>query len=254
MPEDVDPRLGRRLIAESRLRRNELRIERAISKALDVHQKRAMAALRSQHSLTAAVPPDAFDTTGWDATVLREVQPVIEDVLQGIATGVFSFLDLSPEIRAQILGALDIDAVAADFTERVKTIGPSTADRVMSELSVGIGQGEGIPQLSKRIRESFGVAESHAARIARTETHGAAEATTYKSAGAIARAGFALTKTWLATSDRHTRPTHAAADGQTVRLDQPFQVGGALLDYPGGDGPAEEVINCRCSTIFNTTK
>lgn len=252
MPDDFDPRLGKRLIAESRLRRNELRIERAINKALDVHKGRAMAALRSQHSMTAAAPPDAFDTVGWDATVIREVKPVIDDVLEGLASGVVNFLDLSPEMRAQILGAIDIEAFAADFAERVRTIGPDTANRVISELSVGIGKGEGMDKLSKRITESFGVAKSNAARIARTETHGAAEMTTFKSAGAIANTGLELTKSWLATSDARTRPTHRRAEGDNdaIPLDQPFRVGEAELEYPGSDGPADEVINCRCSVIY----
>lgn len=55
-------------------------------------------------------------------------------------------------------------------------------------------------------------------------------------------------RTWRATHDKRTRDTHAAMDGQTRGIDQPFQSpSGALLMYPGDpDAPAGEIINCRC--------
>lgn len=56
-----------------------------------------------------------------------------------------------------------------------------------------------------------------------------------------------LDKTWIATLDGKTRPTHFAADGQRAPLDGSFTVGGEQLPYPGfpGGSPAE-VKNCRC--------
>ena len=56
-----------------------------------------------------------------------------------------------------------------------------------------------------------------------------------------------LEKTWIATIDGKTRPTHFAADGQRTPLTGTFSVGHAALHYPGDpDGPPEEVRNCRC--------
>ena len=40
-------------------------------------------------------------------------------------------------------------------------------------------------------------------------------------------------KTWLTVGDNRVRAAHAHAEGQTVPIDQPFQVGGASLMYPG---------------------
>ena len=46
------------------------------------------------------------------------------------------------------------------------------------------------------------------------------------------------------------RETHAAAEKQTVGIDEPFIVGGAELMFPGDPaGPPEEVINCHCVQI-----
>ncbi|MEU6932873.1 phage minor head protein [Streptomyces sp. NPDC046374] len=62
-------------------------------------------------------------------------------------------------------------------------------------------------------------------------------------------------KKWVATRDPATgelddrvREAHRLADGQEVALDEPFQVGGEALRYPGDpNGAAGNVINCRCS-------
>ena len=53
---------------------------------------------------------------------------------------------------------------------------------------------------------------------------------------------------WRATlGSVRTRDTHAAASGQSRGLDEKFEVGRALLDYPGDpSGPPEETIQCRC--------
>jgi 2'-5' RNA ligase len=61
-----------------------------------------------------------------------------------------------------------------------------------------------------------------------------------------------MTKTWLATNDPRTRPTHRAADGQTVPLLDAFVVGGFPLMVPGDPiGPPGEIIGCRCSLSYD---
>ena len=46
------------------------------------------------------------------------------------------------------------------------------------------------------------------------------------------------------------RPGHAEADGQEVKIDEPFIVDGESLMYPGDvTGSASNVINCRCTVI-----
>lgn len=59
-------------------------------------------------------------------------------------------------------------------------------------------------------------------------------------------------KTWVAMKDKRTRDTHRAVDGTTLRIDEYFQVGEAMLLYPrmGCEYP-EEVVNCRCTLIYS---
>ena len=56
---------------------------------------------------------------------------------------------------------------------------------------------------------------------------------------------------WVARMDPRTRHTHMKADGQTVPLGQPFQVGDHYLDAPGDpSAPHEETANCRCVVVL----
>lgn len=57
-------------------------------------------------------------------------------------------------------------------------------------------------------------------------------------------------KQWVSRHDRHTRPTHVAADGQVVPVNSKFQVGSARMEAPGDPtAPGEEYFNCRCIVI-----
>ncbi len=56
-----------------------------------------------------------------------------------------------------------------------------------------------------------------------------------------------LRKVWQSIVDDRTRESHLTANGQERLLDDPFDVGGAALQWPAEvGGPAGEVINCRC--------
>lgn len=57
-----------------------------------------------------------------------------------------------------------------------------------------------------------------------------------------------VTFIWRTAHDKRVRDSHRVMDGQEVALGQMFETGdGNFLEYPGDpNGPAEEVINCRC--------
>lgn len=63
----------------------------------------------------------------------------------------------------------------------------------------------------------------------------------------------AQTKTWTTVGDSRVRDWHDEADGQTVDVDEPFDVGPDKLMYPGDpDADPENVINCRCWVVMGT--
>lgn len=60
--------------------------------------------------------------------------------------------------------------------------------------------------------------------------------------------GTAATKTWV-TRSGDPRDSHAAMNGQTVGIDEPFSNG---MRWPGdADGGADEVAGCQCGLVIN---
>jgi len=137
-----------------------------------------------------------------------------------------------------------------DFVEKygaelIKGINETTRDKLRKELEEGIANGESIAKLSDRISKVFEEAKGYRAeRIARTETIRAANFGAYEGY----QQGNVEQKRWLATMDERVRDAHADADMQVRDMDEPFDVGGEKLMYPGDyAGSAGNVINCRCT-------
>lgn len=62
------------------------------------------------------------------------------------------------------------------------------------------------------------------------------------------------TKQWRAIIDRTTRDTHKEVNGVTIPINEPFEVGDSLLQFPhdGSLGASDsEIVNCRCSVIYH---
>ena len=60
-------------------------------------------------------------------------------------------------------------------------------------------------------------------------------------------------KSWITMGDGKVRGTHAEANGQKRKIDEPFTVGGYNLMHPGDTSlgaSLSEVINCRCVTRY----
>lgn len=117
---------------------------------------------------------------------------------------------------------------------------------IRRDITNAIIQGEGIRDMSKRIKKSLENNANDTVRIARTETtritnEARQDAFTF----AEAELGIVMRRIWVATEDGRTRPSHQAMDGVEVGRDERFPNG---LLYPGEQGaPASEVINCRCT-------
>lgn len=86
----------------------------------------------------------------------------------------------------------------------------------------------------------------------RSELISITENVTASGAGSEAGAdasGLPLVKTWISTRDDNVRDSHQSADGQTVPMDEPFELEGGELMYPGDDSQgadSDELAGCRC--------
>lgn len=129
--------------------------------------------------------------------------------------------------------------------------------QITASVTSSILQGRSIKQmvddLQNRIATMSRVSAIRAARTAVTAAQNAGRMDSY--AAADETWGIKSKKKWVATKDLRTRHDHGMADNQVVDYDQPFDVGGYKMMFPG-DGslgaPGHELYNCRC-TVVNAT-
>jgi len=204
-----------------------------------------------------AVSPQAVDpvvvtapaSNMWVAQAPAAVMPVVVDTWSTAAAAT------AADFAAAGLptSALRPDRAAAYITEatnRLVGLGDDIWQDIATQLAAGVDMGETIPELAARIQAVAPVSEARATTIARTEVIAASNAGSFAQAQVLDDPS--MTKTWVATNDPRTRPTHRAADGQTVPLLSAFIVGGFPLMVPGDPtGPPEEVINCRCTQTYD---
>lgn len=123
--------------------------------------------------------------------------------------------------------------------------------QITKQVTQGILQGKsskGIAaSLMRNIPDMGRVSAVRAARTAVTEAENAGR---QAAAEQLAEKGVVSQKRWRCTHDSRTRDWHAEADDQVVDMDEPFEVGGEQLMYPG-DGSLGasgwNLYNCRCS-------
>lgn len=167
-----------------------------------------------------------------------------------------TYLDAAGKVREAVDAPDDflltddlVTAYLKTARNRLRHIGDEVWQEVSAQLIQGVSAGESIPELAMRVKSTAGVSDARSLTIARTEVHAAHEAGSYDQALFVDPDA---TKVWLATEDVRTRETHRIADGQRRKLNEPFEVGGGQLRYPGDPlGPADEVINCRCTTVYD---
>lgn len=125
--------------------------------------------------------------------------------------------------------------------------------QITKQVTTGILQGESIKKVADRLQTNIpNMERNNAIRAARTAITGAQNAGRMASYEAAKNMGIKLKKEWLATLDNRTRHEHAILDGKVVETDQPFEVDGYEIMYPGDpDGAPEMIYNCRCTMIAN---
>ena len=85
--------------------------------------------------------------------------------------------------------------------------------------------------------------------IAENEANSLKNYTEYRDAKTIGK----TKKKWLTENDDKVRITHTLVEGKTVNIDGLFLVGNSLMRFPRDyeyDPDPSEVINCRCSCVY----
>ncbi|WP_280421158.1 phage minor head protein [Nocardia carnea] len=221
----------------------EREIEAAALETITAWLPAARAAVLPALTAAAVIPPDpdaiaiqAADEweTELDARLMPRITEIAAQLTASVADRVTGWrTGYLASVRARLTGIPANAARAARAAiERAGASVEAMRDRVAEALSP----------------EAWG---SEAARIGRTEAIGVFNGARLATAAAEEQdTGQALDKQWLSLHDGRTRASHVHADRQRVPLDAKFRVGGHYLEFPGDpNGPADEVINCRCVVV-----
>ncbi len=180
-------------------------------------------------------------TINWE----KENDELIKYVMPYLYSGIKEGVSLGESILGRLEGIDNeileqkIKSYLALRGKKITKINETIRTQIMVEIDKGTQQGESIQQISDRIRGIYNMAANRSRTIARTETTGALNGGSllyYEEAGA-------KYKKWSTAGDEAVRPSHMMIHGEIVKNEARFSNG---LDFPGGEGPPEEVINCRC--------
>lgn len=224
------------------LGRLQARIEEYIAARL--HAAAQALAQRAQKS-TLEVVSDIIDLAQWLDTLtdLLSVE-LINAIREGFETGKLRIDSTSILFDAE---NPEVRRVMNELIQKAQSVPETLRDAVADAVGDGLEGEETWDEIAARVN---GLAQDmprwKAEQIAQTTGTGAFEQgqlQAFKAAGVDA-------KRWLSQRDGRVRPSHFAADGEEVGLDDPFTVGGAPMQYPGDPtAPAREVVNCRCSLL-----
>jgi len=150
----------------------------------------------------------------------------------------------------------ELDRQLAPYLEAttmlVDAVGDHLAADAIQVLAEGVGAGESLPELKARMIAAFNdtgaqLGPVRAERIAQTESTRAWNAGALAAAQVLTGPDRPLVKQWLTRNDERVRQAHRDANGQLQLLDDPFDVGGTPMMYPGDPAaPADLTIQCRC--------
>lgn len=188
----------------------------------------------------------AFDSRD----LANQILPLVEDAYATASVAVvaeLAKLGIESSVAKDILET-NIPQLASSYREKrmgiTVEIGDHIREAVGKTLAQGYASGEGLSELVSRIQRVFNAGAQRARTIARTEINSAnnnARHEIMKDAG-VAR------KSWLTAADEHVRESHVTAGQEgIIPFAQKFSNG---LDAPHDpNGPASEIISCRCVAL-----
>ena len=188
-----------------------------------------------------------FQRPRWIREFRQAIRPDLERAMSAAGTALMS--DVGVKVKFDSTSPAAVNFLRGRAQRFAEEVNETTWAKLKDSLSEGMESGETMPSLASRVEAVMGDRiRSSASTIARTEALGA-----YSGGSQIAaeQTGLDLEKTWLSALDSRVRDAHQDAHGQTVGLNEDFEVGGDTGPGPGMMGSAENDANCRCTTVYS---
>lgn len=229
-------------------------MHKAMHKTMGIKVYALSAAADPETTALHAVDAIAAVQTVWSQETETSLAPLLVNI----------YVTSAETVASQFAGTAEGVSIAPPSNDYAKHVLEASLHHVQSfgaelhsvaakQISMGLADGSSIDEIADSIVEVAHIKEAKAHTIAQTAVIGAVNGGEWAQMQHMASAfDLAVSKEWEATEDSHTRPTHAAADGQVVGLTEKFTVGDAFLDFPGDPtGLAGEIVNCRCTMLFD---
>lgn len=187
-------------------------------------------------------------------TLLRFYRKIYVDQFRAVTDAMRQAKAARPRDTQSDFLRSQVDWLRSDATSTIDEISDNLASDIHDLVADMVAQGRSTDRITDEITQlAPELSQTRAATIARTETHTSAlaaidETIQYKNISI-------QTKTWWTAGDGRVRPSHAAMHGTTIANDEPFSLNGGDMMYPGDDSlgaGAEEIVNCRCSVLYQT--
>lgn len=179
----------------------------------------------------------------WDKEAKVFASKVSPNILQAILVGAEYAKEIAGGNIAEAILDGKLRSYLAVQVNELKRITDYQKEKVEAIISDGIQQGNAIGTIADNLRTFYnGFTPMASLRIARTETTRGINGGTIQYFEAVG----AKTKTWITANDENVRDSHVALHGKTIMMTDRFANG---LFFPGDEGPASEVVNCRCTLV-----
>lgn len=232
---------------DQRVAAKEKALGKVVAEMLRRQQDSVMASLQGRAARSAdSVAENPFSKPEWVKKFREAVRPAIRDIVN--AAGDSGLEDIGVKVDFKMLDPNVVRFIETRAQRFSTQVNDTTWNKLRDSLSQGIQAGEGVDKLAARVNDTMTLRIGQSAEvIARTEVVGA------ENGGMLLswrQSDIVSGKTWLATmTDGRTRETHVEAHGQTVALDEDFEVGDGAGPAPGQIDQASESVNCRCTMM-----
>lgn len=246
------------------LRKGDRKVYRGVLRWMSAYERAALARLRAYaahgakaRDLTEKSSAAAIDSllleqnAKWEKLLREYAGPGIRDVFKLSARdaaaerGSVSIPMTAPKVQ-EFLARQTIqlsEGVTSTTTKRVRSaiLGVLGEPSTIGDLQLAVR--EKLPELTDALARVFGTKEARSLAIARTESAHAGNGAKFMQYG---EDGVEKVQ-WVTSHDDAVRESHQELDGEVASYGSEFKPG---LRYPADEnGPASEVINCRCTLI-----
>lgn len=220
---------------------NDFRVK-ALRRLGELH--RAGKSIETKSILDLIFNPDDFGDQ-----LAKSLTPVTQTVLQ--AAGAELLAEIGRKDDPWQLPPAKAQMFISQRTQPIKGVGGTIRDQLNTQLKEANEAGETMDQITARVKGVFNnLTNFEARRVAMTETCAAYGFARHE---AMTDAGVEY-KSWISSHGPHVREAHAEAEAHyekhPIPVDEPFEVDGEALMYPGDpSGSPGNIINCQCIQI-----